>query len=261
MIGIIDSGIGGLTVVSALKQRFPDYDLIYFGDTAHAPYGNKSAGTVIQYVLKNVETLLSNGAKIIVMASNAASSVAVERARHRFDIPIFEVITPAVELALRTTRNFRVGVIGTTATISSGQYEKKIGEINAAARIYSIASPLLVPLVEEGWINKPVTAMIVKKYLQPLKVRQIDTLILGCNHYSLLKSTIQRKIGKRTHLINPASVVADKLAAYLQKHAGVSDIPQKNKTLRLMVSDLTPQIQKTAHFILKKKVDLEHIWL
>jgi len=259
MIGVFDSGIGGLTVVNALNQRLSDYDLVYFGDTARAPYGSKSAGTVIKYVLENIETLLNCGATIIVVACNTVSSVAIEHVRRRYDIPIFEVVTPAVELALKTTKNFKIGVIGTQATINSGLYVNKICAMNAAARVYAIACPLLVPLVEEHWIKKPVTAMVVKKYLHPLRVRQIDTLILGCTYYPLLKSTIQRKIGKRVQLIDPSMAVAENLVEYLRKFTEMKDRLGKKGMLRLMVSDITPQFEKNAQMILKKKVRLERI--
>ena len=193
MIGIFDSGVGGLTVARAVMKQIPGYDIVYFGDTAHTPYGTKSAETVIGYTINNIEFLLSQGAELIVIACNTASSVATARVLERFSVPIFEVITPAVELAVQTSKNLNFGIIGTRATITSGIYEKKIIENQPQARVYSAACPLLVPLVEEGWLNKAETAMIVKKYLQPLKTRQIDTLILGCTHYPLLKKVIQRK--------------------------------------------------------------------
>ncbi|MEA1901260.1 MAG: glutamate racemase, partial [Thermodesulfobacteriota bacterium] len=183
MIGIFDSGIGGLTVVKAIMENLFGYDIIYFGDTARTPYGTKSSETVKKYALENTEFLLSKGAKIIVIACNTASSVATESVAENFDIPIFEVITPAVELSINTSHKPCIGIIGTRATVKSGIYEKKIKKMNPHARVYSKACPLLVPLVEEGWLNKPETKMIVKKYLHPLKVRQIDTLILGCTHY------------------------------------------------------------------------------
>ena len=258
MIGVFDSGIGGLTVVHALQERLGDYDIVYFGDTARAPYGSKSAETVIAYVLENIEFLLNKGAKIIVMACNTAASVATDHVRQQFKFPIFEVVSPAVTVSLKITKNFRVGVIGTRTTISSGIYAKKIIEMNPQAKVYSVACPLLVPLVEEGWFKKPETAMIVKKYLHHLKVKQIDTLILGCTHYALLNRIIQQKIGPRVQIIDSASAVADKIADYLQMHAELTDRLGKNQTLRLFVSDITSQLEKTAQMTLKQNVRLEH---
>lgn len=259
MIGIFDSGIGGLTVVRALRQQIPGYDLLYFGDTARTPYGSKSAATVLAYALENIEFLLQRGATTIVMACNTASSVATEAVRDRFAVPIFEVITPAVIQALKTSRNFRFGVIGTRATVTSGVYEKKILAINPAARVYSVACPLLVPLVEEGWLAKRETRMIVKKYLQPLKSRQIETLILGCTHYPLLKPVIQQKIGQRVIIIDSSDSVAAAVKEFLRTHADVAAGLEKNNQLRIFVSDVTAAFAKMARRTLGMNVRLERV--
>lgn len=259
MIGIFDSGIGGLTVVKAITERIPGYDIIYFGDTARAPYGNKSPETVIEYAVQDMTFLLNNGAKIIVMACNTASSVAFDIIEKRFEVPVFEVITPAVEFALEFSRKTAIGVIGTRATVKSGIYEKKIKVLNPDARVYSVACPLLVPLVEEGWIDRPETAMIVKKYLHPLKVRQIDTLILGCTHYPLLKHVIQRKIGKRINIIDSSTGVAKKVEKFLKEHPDVDCLLSKNGKSRIFVSDVTEQFAKTARVTLKQNVLLEQV--
>ena len=259
MIGIFDSGIGGLTVVRAIIERLSGYDIIYFGDTARTPYGSKSSETVVEYALQNTDFLLSKGAKIVVMACNTASSVATESMAERFDIPIFEVITPAVELSIKTSKKFRIGVIGTRATINSNIYEKKIKKINRKAKVYSAACPLLVPLVEEGWIKKAETAMIVKKYLRPLKVRQIDTLILGCTHYPLLKDVIQRKIGKRVNIIDSSVAVAERVGDFLENHTEVDNLLSKNGRCQFFVSDVTDQFERTAKATLKRNVHLEHV--
>ena len=257
MIGIFDSGIGGLTVVNALRQRLPDCDLLYFGDTACAPYGSKSAAAVQQNTAKRVDNLLAAGAGIIVIACHTSSSVLGDAVRHRADVPVFEVITPAVAAALQTTRYGRIGVIGTRTTIASGVYARKIGELNPAAKVYSMACPLLVPLAEEGWFRNPITSMVVKKYLYPLKVKQIDTLILGCNYFPLFKRTIQAKIGRRVQLIDPSLTQADTLARYLQENAAPGRGLTKGRSLRLMVSDLTEQVEKSAQKILRQKIRLE----
>ncbi|MFO7667554.1 MAG: glutamate racemase [Desulfobacterales bacterium] len=259
MIGIFDSGIGGLTVVKAIMERIPCYDIIYFGDTARAPYGNKSPETVIEYALQDMTFLLKNGAKIIIMACNTASSVAFDIVEKKFEAPVFEVITPAVELALESSRKMAIGVIGTRATVKSGIYEKKIKAINPGARVYSASCPLLVPLVEEGWIERPETAMIVKKYLLPLKVRQIDTLILGCTHYPLLKHVIQRKIGKRVKIIDSSTGVAEKVEKFLKERPDIDCVLSKNGKSRIFVSDVTDQFAKTARITLKQNVLLEQV--
>jgi len=261
MIGIFDSGIGGLTVVKAIMENLSGYDIIYFGDTARTPYGTKSSETVRKYALENTEFLLSKGAKIVVIACNTASSVATESVVKNFDIPVFEVITPAVELTINIDTSHKpcIGIIGTRATVKSGIYEKKIKEINPHARVYSKACPLLVPLVEEGWLNKPETKMIVKKYLHSLKVRQINTLILGCTHYPLLKDIIQKKIGKKVNVIDSSIVVASDVKAFLEKHQEVDALLGKKGRCSFFVSDVTEQFEKTATSMFKRDIHLEHV--
>ncbi len=261
MIGIFDSGIGGLTVVRAVMKALPGYDIVYFGDTARTPYGNKSSTTVIEYSLQNTEFLITQGAKLIVMACNTASSVATEALKQNFNLPIHEVISSAVKDALNATRKSIIGVIGTRATIASGIYEKKIKEADPSARVFSAACPLLVPLVEEGWLKKPETRMIVKKYLYPLKVRQIDTLILGCTHYPLLKSIIQHKIGKKVRIIDSSISVADEIKSVIAASPELDEGLSKTGTAKFFVSDLTPQFKTTAAFVLRQPIDLTHIRL
>jgi len=261
MIGIFDSGIGGLTVVKSLMEKLPGYDMIYFGDTARTPYGSKSPETVVRYALENTDFLLKQGAKLIVMACNTASSVAACRVAEDYDIPIFEVVTPATENAVKISNRLTIGVIGTRATVKSGIYEHKIMALKPDAKVYSAACPLLVPLVEEGWMKKPETGMIIKKYLQPLKVRQIDTLILGCTHYPLLKDNIQRKIGKRVHIIDSSIAIAENVKFFLDTHPEVDRQLSKNNAFRLFVSDITEQFEKTARATLRRNVHLEHVEL
>lgn len=257
MIGIFDSGVGGLTVVRALLQQLPAHDIIYFGDTARTPYGTKSKATVIGYAVENTEFLLSRGADVIVMACNTASSVATETLRKRFDVPVFEVITPAVDLAVTISTTCRVGVIGTRATINSGIYEKKILEKKSSAKVFSAPCPLLVPLVEEGWFKKPETRMIVKKYLHPLKMKQIDTLILGCTHYPILKNLIMHKIGRKVKIIDSSIAIADKVKAYLNEAGELNDTLRKNSKAEFFVSDYTDQFEKTAKTLIGGHIRLK----
>ena len=259
MIGVFDSGIGGLTVVRAIMDELPEYDMVYFGDTARTPYGTKSSRTVIDYSLENTEFLVRQGAKIIIMACNTASSVAFEALQENFDLPIFEVISPAVQRSLAETRKGAIGVIGTRATINSGIYERKIKAQNPDARVFSAPCPLLVPLVEEGWLKKPETRMIVKKYLHPLKVRQIDTLILGCTHYPVLKSIIQEKIGKRVHVISSSTAVAEQVRGFLTSSPDIEAQFSKTGESRFYVSDLTPQFEKTARVVIRQPIRLQNI--
>ena len=259
MIGIFDSGIGGLTVVRAILDQMPGYDIIYFGDTARAPYGSKSPEIINGYALQNTKFLLNKGAKIIVMACNTASSVANESMVKRIDMPLFEVITPTVDLSFKTRKNLRIGVIGTRATVKSGIYKKKIKEINPDATVYSVACPLLVPLVEEGWLEEPETAMIIKKYLHPLKLKQINALILGCTHYPVLKNIIKEIIGEGVDIADSSLAVAWKIKAFLKKHPKTDQTLSKNGKCRIFLSDITKQIESTASVVLNRNIYLEHI--
>ncbi|MFP4226905.1 MAG: glutamate racemase [Desulfobacterales bacterium] len=261
MIGIFDSGIGGLTVVRAVMDQLPGYDIVYFGDTARTPYGNKSSRTVVDYSLQNTRFLLDQGANLVVMACNTASSVATETVNAQFDLPIYEVITPAVNQSLEMSKKKAIGVIGTRATISSGIYERKIHEKAPDARVYSSPCPLLVPLVEEGWLKKPETRMIVKKYLHPLKVRQIDTLILGCTHYPLLKSIIAHKIGKKVAILDSSMALAREIRSFLDERPEIDQTLSKTGNNRFFVSDITPQFEKTARAVIKQNIALEHVSL
>lgn len=257
MIGIFDSGIGGLTVVRAIMDQLPGYDIVYFGDTARTPYGNKSSKTVIEFSLQNTQFLLDQGAKMIVMACNTASSVATEALKERFDIPIYEVITPAVALSVATTRKGIIGIIGTNATIASGIYERKIKEMRPDTRVHSAACPLLVPLVEEGWLKRPETKMIVKKYLHPLKVRQIDTLILGCTHYPLLKAIIAHKIGKRVNIIDSSVAVAREIKRFIETTPAIDCELSRKGAANFFVSDITRQFEITSRAVIRQDIRLK----
>lgn len=255
MIGVFDSGIGGLTVVRALMDLLPEQDIIYLGDTARTPYGSKSADTIIHYSLNNTEFLIRHGAKMIVIACNTASSYAYEAVSSKFQMPVFEVIGPGAQLAVQRSIKQRIGVIGTRATVASGGYEKKIRQIKADAKVVMAPCPLLVPLVEEGWLKRPETAMIVRKYLAPLKRSQIDTLILGCTHYPVLRNLIQRKIGARVNLVDSSEAIAMQIQRHLTGDGGVSMPSTSEKgRCRIFVTDTAEQFQKTAHLILGRQM-------
>lgn len=250
MIGLFDSGIGGLTVVKELLRERPDASFVYLGDTARTPYGNKSPETVIRYACEDVDFLLSCGAALIVVACNTVSAVAMEGLRIRYPDTLFiEVITPAVEDALAATRG-SVGVIGTRATIESDVYPKLLHAMRPDLTVRSRACPLFVPLVEEGWINHPETKRIAKRYLYPLRVQCIDTMILGCTHYPLLAQVLQHSVGRRVRLINSAaSVVARILASHV-----VSSTPSIQ---RYFLTDRSPRAMQTASRWLERPVTFE----
>jgi glutamate racemase len=261
LIGVFDSGIGGLTVVRAVKRQLPDYDILYFGDTARTPYGTKSPETVVQYSIEDAEFLLEKGAQMLVVACNTASSTATDTLKERFDVPILEVISPAVNMAVSDSKRTRVGIIGTRATVNSRVYEDKIKAIRPEMKVYGQPCPLLVPLVEEGWLKKGETRKIVKKYLHPLKVKQIDVLILGCTHYPLLKDVIQAKIGKRVKVIDSSEALSVSVIDFLRDNSDVENRLKKQGTCQFFVSDITEQFEQIAGKILRGTVKLEHVKL
>ena len=229
-IGVFDSGIGGLTVVKELMRQLPHENIVYLGDTAHVPYGIKSAATITRFTLNNILFLLKQNVKLIVIACNSASSLALREIRDHFSVPIIGVIEPGAREAARATKTNCVGVIGTKATVNSGAYEKEIRKINRAIKVVGKPCPMFVPLVEEGWLNQAETASIAKKYLLPLvkKNRKIDTLILGCTHYPLLKTTIRKVLGKRIRLIDSAQQVVRGVKETLE-NKGIININSKRK--------------------------------
>jgi glutamate racemase len=256
MIGIFDSGIGGMTVARAVETLLPGLAISYFGDLARTPYGSKSDSAILDYSVENTEFLLRHGAQLIVIACNSAASVATETLRAEFSVPIIEVISPAVREALRLTRSGRLGIIGTSATIRNNQYEKQIHGVHPEFRVYSQACPLLVPLVEEGWLNKRETKMILRRYLHPLKDKQIDTLVLGCTHYPLLKHLIQPRIGKRVRLIDSSEAVARSLKSYLEDNPQLLTVEDQAPEHRYFVSDLTANAQHAANSIFQRTIEL-----
>lgn len=256
MIGIFDSGIGGLTVARAIEQVLPNRSLLYFGDTARTPYGTKSAEVITDYSLRNCEFLLQNGAKLIVIGCNSASSVATERLRAEFDVPILEVISPAVKRAVKVTKSGRVGVIGTRATIQSGIYEQMLKASLPGCEVFSVPCPLLVPLVEEGWTNKRETKMIIRRYLHPLKDKQIDTLILGCTHYPLLKDLIGKRAGKKITVIDSSIEIAHCLRDQLLPIVDDNVALTENVSHRFYLSDVTDSARRTASLIFRQPVEL-----
>jgi glutamate racemase len=203
-IGVFDSGIGGLTVVKALRETLPNEKIIYLGDTARIPYGSRSPSTVERYSLEMAEMLVAENAKIIVVACNTASSVALEKLQRSFSVPVIGVICPGAEAAIKATRNRHIGVIGTRATIKSAAYEKALRGIDAGVRVTSRACPLLVPLIEEGWLEDELTDRAITRYLEPLVQAGIDTLVLGCTHYPLLAPAIGRAFGATITLVDSA---------------------------------------------------------
>jgi glutamate racemase len=203
-IGVFDSGIGGLTVVKALRDLLPNENIFYLGDTARVPYGPKSPETVQRYAVELAEMLMAKNSKALVVACNTVSSVALPLLTKKFPVPVIGVIEPGAQAALQATRNRHIGVIGTRATIRSGAYEKALRATNSDVRVSSRACPLLVPLIEEGLLNDDVTDRIIMRYLEPMLADEIDTLVLGCTHYPLLTNAIARAVKRQITLVDSA---------------------------------------------------------
>lgn len=216
-IGVFDSGIGGLTVLSEIKKLLPNENFVYLGDTARVPYGTKSSKTVLTYSQINSKFLVSKGIKLLVVACNTASAVALPSLRWDLEIPIIGVIEPGARKAASTTETGIVGVIGTPSTIKSGAYKRAIENISPEVEVISKACPLFVPLAEEGWTEGKIAELTARSYLGPLKDSGIDVLILGCTHYPLLKTTIQKAVGDGVKLIDSAEETAMEIKRILHE--------------------------------------------
>jgi len=226
-IGIFDSGLGGLTVAKEIFRQLPYEDVIYFGDTARVPYGNKSKKTITKFSLENADFLKKHNVKLIVVACNTACSLSLSALKKKIDIPIVGVIEPAVKKAIEISKNGRIGIIGTNGTVNSKAYDKKIKKLDKKIIISSKSCPLFVPLVEEGWLDEDITYKIAQRYLDCLKKNNIDTLILACTHYPLLKKVIKKIMGSKVKLIDSASEVAKVVKAVLDEDKAL----RKNKRI------------------------------
>jgi len=235
-IGVFDSGVGGLTVVKELMRQLPREDIIYFGDTARVPYGTKSRETVIRFSIENILFLLKQDVKLICIACNTSSSVAFPAIASHFKVPIIGVIGPGAKEAVYATRNKRIGVIATTGTVKSGAYASRIRQLDPLIKVTSVACPLFVPLAEEGWLDNSVAGRVADIYLKPLKKAGVDTLILGCTHYPLLKPVIKKAIGSRVRLIDSARQVAMETKRILQEQ-GMFNTAARKPRYRFYVSD------------------------
>jgi glutamate racemase len=264
-IGIFDSGVGGLTVARELMKQLPNERLIYFGDTARVPYGSKSKETVTKFSKQIVRFLLEQKVKAIVVACNTASAVALNDIEEEMEIPIIGVVRPGARAAAETTKNLKVGVIATEATIHSEIYHQYIKKVNCEVEIIGKACPLFVPLAEEGLIEDPVTDEIARRYLEELKDTGIDTLILGCTHYPLLRSTIQKTMGEGVRLVNPAYETARECKGMLEMCMLLNDKEPElgQKQYQFFVSDEADKFKNFANSILPygilsaKKINIE----
>jgi len=244
-IGVFDSGVGGLTVVKELIRQLPSEDIVYFGDNARVPYGIKSKEIVIRFSIENILFLLKQEVKLICVACNTVSSVALPIIKSHFRVPIVGVITPGVREAVYATQNKHIGVIGTRGTIESHTYENEIRQLDPAIKVTAVACPLFVPFAEEGWLNGSEVLSVAKKYLKPLKDSRVDTVILGCTHYPLLKPIIKKALGAKVTLIDSAKQVAMEVKRILATE-GRLNLGARHGKHKFYVSDNTKWFSSVA---------------
>jgi len=252
-IGAFDSGVGGLTVVHAMRRLLPAEDILYLGDTARVPYGNKSPDTIIRYSREIMTYLRGHGVKAVVVACNTASAHALSILQKEADIPVIGVIAPGVEAALSATRNGNVGIIGTQGTIASKAYQDLLRQLRPGVNITAVAAPLLVSLVEEDWLSHPATQMILEEYLAPMKAAQVDTVVLACTHYPLLKPLAQRVLGPDVVLVDSAQNAAAALARKLES-AGLNRTAGSMGETTIRSTDVPAQFHRLAERFLGENI-------
>lgn len=260
-IGIFDSGLGGLTVLRELAQRFPQESFCYLGDIARLPYGNKSPETIRKYGLQVLEFLVKQEVKALIIACNSASSVFLEENEFQ-GLPLLNVIGPGSEAAVEVAKDHRVGVLGTSATIRSGAYKTRLLELSPGLKIWEEACPLLVPLVEEGLINDPITEQVLERYLVRIKQEQVKTIILGCTHYPVLRPDLQKVLGPEVNLIESGAVLARQLQHLFETNTLIPNKAEK-QSLRVCITDITDQFERLAQQLMgpDKGFSLERVVL
>jgi glutamate racemase len=264
MIGVFDSGVGGLTVLRAFLRDLPEYDYLYLGDNARTPYGNKSQQVIFEYTRQAVELLFQKGCMLIVLACNTASAKALRNIQQEWlpchfpERRVLGVVIPLAETGVEVTRFGRIGVIGTRATIESGVYEQELKKLKTDLKVFSLACPLLVPLVEEGWIGKPETNRILKKYLRRMKEKKVDTLIPGCTHYPFLQKDMERIMGKNCRVLNGPDIVSKKLQDYLLRHPEIENRISKTQQVLFYTTDDPIRFQSIGDTFLGRKIREVH---
>lgn len=252
-IGVFDSGIGGLTVVKALMQRLPHENIVYFGDTARVPYGSKSAQVVREYAAQDTEFLVGHDVKMIVVACNTVSSVALEVVQKHSKVHVAGVIMPGAKEAVQATKSKRIGVIGTIGTIASNAYDNAIRHLDPSAAVMSQACPLFVPLAEEGWLEQKATELIAREYLFPLRLQKIDTLVLGCTHYPILKSVIAGVFDGTVQLIDSGEAAAREVEETLTR-LELRNPSSQAANVQFFVSDIPHKFTEVGERFLGQKL-------
>ena len=257
-IGVFDSGLGGLTVAHAIREALPDEDLVYLGDTARVPYGTRSADTVIRYARACAQHLVKHRIKLLVVACNTVSAVALEMLRDELDVPVLGVIEPGARAGAAASRKKRIGVLATQGTVNSRAYERALHAVDSRIEVFALAAPLLVPLAEEGWLDGEVPRLVVERYLTPLTQKDIDALVLGCTHYPLLGGVIRaeaaRLAGPELVVVDSAQATAHELA-HLLETKGLRELRSGRGKLRLMVTDLPGRFAEVASRFLQEELE------
>ena len=257
-IGVFDSGIGGLTVAAAIKKALPSEDIIYFGDLLHLPYGSKSSRAVLDFTRAAVQFLLARSVKLIVIACNTATSIAKATIEAEVDVPVVGVIEPGARAACEVTMSEKIGVIGTQRTIASNAYRDAIKVLNPGISVHQKATPLLVPLIEEGWQSHPVTRLVLTEYLKDFADYGVDAVVLGCTHYPLIKSPVQ-DILKRVRVVDSADTTARAIIGILEngdiQREGTSKSTQKRGSYKIYLTDYTDVFKSMGEQILGREID------
>lgn len=251
-IGVFDSGLGGLTCVKEIMKILPNESIVYFGDTGRVPYGTRSPETLIKYTESDIRFLLEFDPKLVVVACGTVSTTALDYAKEKFDVNLMGVVVPSAQAAAASTKNGRIGVIGTSRSINSGKYVKTLASINPSLQVFQKACPMFVPLVENGYIDSPATELIAREYLQPLIDADVDTVILGCTHYPIIKKVIGRIVGEHVTLIDSGKEVARSIAAAIESHE--VEPSDKSPSHRFFISDKVESFTEMAEMFLDKKI-------
>ena len=260
IIGVFDSGLGGLSVFKHFLKTLPQYNYIYLGDNARVPYGGKSKDVIYEYTKEAIDWLFAQGTNLIIIACNTASAEALRRIQQEY-LPkkypgqkVLGVIRPLAEAAGQNKKLHKVGIIGTRATIDSNVYQTEIKKLNKKIKVYQISAPLLVPLIEEGWTHKPETKNILKSYLQPLKVKNLDALILGCTHYPFLLTETKKIMGKHCLVPNTGDIIARSLKNYLTRHPELKLKPSARPIVKFYTTDDIKQFKKLGEKFLGRPI-------
>lgn len=248
-IGVFDSGFGGLEILREIIKKLPEYNYVYLGDNAKAPYGNRPQKEIYKFTQKAVKFLFSKNCQLIILACNTASSKALRKIQKNYlpkyhpDRKVLGVIIPACQQAIIVTKNNKIGVLGTKSTVSSKAFERELKKLNPKTKVFQKSCSLLVPIIEEGEENSKTTSIILKKYITPLTNKNIDTLILGCTHYGILESKIKKIVGKKIKIVSEGKIVAEKLKDYLKRHPKLEKTLEKNHKIKFLTTDSTEKFK------------------